>query len=64
MKNEDLAELNDPKNKNRIERWEGIGVEAIEADLSTNGGITYIGPEDRHALARKWIEFKKSQPNN
>lgn len=61
---DDLTELQDPKNKNRLERWENIGVAAIETDLLENEGRTYIGPEDRHELARIWIAYKKSQPKN
>lgn len=59
---DEFHELKDPKNKNRIERWEGLGVIAIEADLLKNAGMAFIGAPERHDLARMWLKFKKAQP--
>lgn len=59
---DEFHELKDPKNKNRIERWEGLGIIAIETDLLKNAGIAFIGAPERHALAHMWLKFKKAQP--
>ncbi|MDF3024252.1 MAG: hypothetical protein K0R10_1613 [Alphaproteobacteria bacterium] len=62
MTQNEFHELDDPKNKNRIERWEGLGAPAIEADLVKNSGISFVGAPERHALAWIWLKFKKAQP--
>lgn len=59
---DEFHELKDPKNRNRIERWESLGAMAIEADLLKNAGVTFIGAPERHALAHIWLKFKKAQP--
>lgn len=62
MSADDFAELKNPKYVNRIARWEGVGMAAVEADLAVNNGATYAGSADWQALALKWLKFKKAQP--
>lgn len=56
----EFVELRDPKHANRIARWEGIGVDAIRADLNSTG-TKYVGSFANQQLAWKWIKSKEKQ---
>src|SRR5262247_3308899 len=46
----------------RIANWERHGVDAIEADLANNQGITYVGgPPGTREQAWRWVRHKRSQ---
>jgi hypothetical protein len=46
----------------RIANWERHGVDAIEADLANNQGVTYVGgPPGTREQALRWVRYKRSQ---
>lgn len=46
----------------RIAIWEKHGLEAVEADLTYNNGLTYVGgPPDIIEQAWRWVRFKKTR---
>jgi hypothetical protein len=55
--NEPLADI-DP---NRIKQWEEVGVDAVEADLKTNNGLTYVGADHAIPGAWRWVRYKRKQ---
>src|SRR5262245_33812561 len=47
--------------RNRLKRWEEIGVEAIESDLVHGGGIRHVGSHEVQSMAWRWVRWKKAQ---
>jgi hypothetical protein len=46
---------------NRIKYWEDAGVDADEADLKSNNGLTYVGAEQAIPWAWRWVKYKRKQ---
>lgn len=52
-----FEELDRPENAQRLENWQKIGLDAIEADLKYRAGVGYVGKYRN--LAWLWVERER-----
>jgi Hypothetical protein (DUF2513) len=56
-------EISDEGRRERLARWEELGLDQVKADLVNNGGREFIGDgKDVLSLAWKWVHEKEQAP--
>jgi hypothetical protein len=45
----------------RIQKWERLGVDCIEADLKNHSGLTYVGAQHTVEWAWSWVRHKRAE---